>query len=118
MTEPRWPEGVTVTGPITPEYQAVLTPAALSLIARLQRAFNSRRLELLHRRAERQLKIDRGDLPDFLPETAPIRSDRSWRVAPIPPDLQRPPCRDHRPHRAQDADQRAQLGGRCVYGGL
>ena len=89
MTEPRWPEGVTVTGPITPEYQAVLTPAALSFVARLQRAFNPRRLELLQRRAERQLKIDRGELPDFLPETAPIRSDRSWRVAPIPPDLQR-----------------------------
>src|SRR5512136_441859 len=89
MTETRWPEGVTVTGPITPEYQAVLTPAALSFVARLQRAFNPRRLELLHRRAERQQKIDRGELPDFLPETAHIRSDRSWRVAPIPHDLQR-----------------------------
>src|SRR5512136_1661967 len=89
MTETRWPEGVTVTGPITPEYQAVLTPAALSFVARLQRAFNPRRLELLHRRAERQQKIDRGELPDFLPETARIRSDRSWRVASIPPDLQR-----------------------------
>jgi malate synthase len=94
MTEPRWPEGVTVTGPaitgaITPEYQAVLTPAALSFVARLQRAFNPRRLELLQRRAERQQKIDRGELPDFLPETAHIRADRSWRVASIPPDLQR-----------------------------
>src|SRR5512139_3523417 len=89
MTEPRWPEGVTVTGPVAPEYRAVLTPAALNFVATLQRAFNPRRLELLQKRAERQLKIDRGDLPEFLPETAHIRADRNWRVAPIPPDLQR-----------------------------
>lgn len=89
MTEPRWPAGVTVTGPITPEYQAVLTPEALSFVAKLQRTFDPRRCELLEKRAERQHKIDRGELPDFLAETAPIRSDRSWRVAPIPADLQR-----------------------------
>jgi malate synthase len=83
------PDGVTVTGPISPEYAGVLTPEALSFVARLQRAFNPRRLELLQKRAERQQKIDRGVLPDFLPETAHIRSDRSWHVAPIPPDLQR-----------------------------
>jgi malate synthase len=94
MSEPQWPAGVTVTGPaitgaITPEYQTVLTPAALSFVAKLHRMFDPRRRELLHMRAERQLKIDRGELPDFLPETAAIRSDRSWHVAPIPPDLQR-----------------------------
>ncbi len=83
------PDGVTVTGPITPEYADVLTPDALSFVARLQRAFNARRLELLAKRSERQLKIDAGTLPDFLPDTAHIRSDRSWRVAPIPADLQR-----------------------------
>ncbi len=89
MSELRWPEGVTVTGPITPEYQEVLTPAALSFVAKLQRAFNARRRELLQKRAERQKAIDAGQLPDFLPETAPVRSDRAWRVAPIPADLQR-----------------------------
>ena len=89
MTEPHWPEGVTVTGPVTPEYQTVLTPEALSFVAKLHRTFDPRRRELLQQRAERQLKIDRGELPDFLPETAAIRSDRSWHVAPIPPDLQR-----------------------------
>ena len=94
MTEPRWPEGVTVTGPavigaITSEYEPVLTPAALSFVAKLHRTFDPRRRELLQQRAERQLQIDRGELPDFLPETAAIRSDRSWHVAPIPPDLQR-----------------------------
>ena len=83
------PDGVMVTGAITPEYAAVLTPDALSFMATLQRSFNARRLELLAQRAERQLTIDAGTLPDFLPDTAHIRSDRAWHVAPIPADLQR-----------------------------
>ena len=83
------PDGVSVVGEMGPEYAAILTPQALSFVARLQRTFNARRLELLQKRAERQKAIDAGQLPDFLPETAHIRSDRSWRVAPVPADLQR-----------------------------
>src|SRR5512138_176613 len=83
------PNGVTVTGPITSDYAAILTPDALNFVARLQRGFNVRRLELLQQRAERQQKIDRGELPAFLAETAHIRSDRTWQVAPTPPDLQK-----------------------------
>jgi malate synthase len=89
MSDPHWPEGVTVTGPTTPAYLEVLTPAALNFVAKLQRTFDPHRRELLQRRAARQQQIDRGALPDFLPETAHIRSDRSWHVASIPPDLQR-----------------------------
>jgi malate synthase len=83
------PAGVVVTGAMMPDFDSVLTPEALSFVARLQRTFNQRRLDLLKGRAERQAAIDAGTLPDFLPETAPIRADRSWRVAPIPADLQR-----------------------------
>jgi malate synthase len=89
MSDPHWPAGVTVTGPTPPAYLEVLTPAALKFVAKLQRTFDPRRHALLQRRADRQQQIDRGDLPDFLPETAAIRSDRAWHVAPIPPDLQR-----------------------------
>ena len=64
-------------------------PRRIEFCCQVTAHVRSRRRELLQRRAERQLKIDRGELPDFLPETAPIRSDRSWHVAPIPPDLQR-----------------------------
>ena len=39
-------------------------------------------------RQERQAEIDSGIMPDFLPETAAIRADPSWRVAPVPADLQ------------------------------
>jgi malate synthase len=83
------PEGVVVTGAMTADFDSVLTPEALSFVAKLQRTFNQRRLDLLRKRAERQIAIDAGRLPDFPPETAHIRSDRSWRVAPIPADLQR-----------------------------
>ena len=64
----------------------VLTPAALALLARLHRQFNPRRLQLLAQRMRRQADLDRGVLPDFLPETAQIRAD-DWRVAAVPADL-------------------------------
>src|SRR5882672_7530779 len=64
----------------------ILTPEASSFLTRLGRRFESRRQELLTRRRVRQHRIDAGELPDFLPETAPIR-EKEWTVAPIPNDL-------------------------------
>jgi malate synthase len=64
----------------------VLTPMALELLASLHRRFNARRLQLLAQRVRRQAELDRGVLPDFLPETARIRADE-WRIAAVPPDL-------------------------------
>src|SRR5262249_55434957 len=62
-------------------------PQALSLVSRLQRELGSRRRELLAARAQRQVRLDAGELPDFLESTRGIREDRSWRVAPVVPDL-------------------------------
>jgi len=73
-------------GEVRPEWERVLTAEAMDLVALLQREFNPRREELLARRQERKRRIDAGELPDFLPETKPIR-DGLWRVAPIPRDL-------------------------------
>ncbi len=64
----------------------VLTPLALQLLASLHRRFNPRRLELLNARRERQLQLDDGALPDFLPQTASVRAAQ-WRIAPVPADL-------------------------------
>jgi len=64
----------------------VLTPEACEFLIKLAREFEPRRKELLGRRRVRQQKIDAGQMPDFLPETAHIRQ-QEWRVAPIPPDL-------------------------------
>jgi malate synthase len=82
------PPGVTIDAPIHPGYEAILTPAALELIAKLHRAFEARRQALLRARIERQHRIDAGEAPDFLPETRHIR-EGDWKIAPLPPALQR-----------------------------
>jgi malate synthase len=79
--------GVEVCGSITPQYAEILTPSALDFLARLSRAFEPRRRELLGARVRRQAEFDAGTLPDFLPETAHIR-DGDWTVAPCPAQLQ------------------------------
>jgi malate synthase len=70
-----------------PRQEEVLTDAALAFVAELHRRFSPRRAELLARRAERRAEIARTSALDFLPETAAIRADDSWRVAPSPAAL-------------------------------
>ena len=88
MTSINPPNGVQVLGEVRPEWAEILTPDALQLVATLQREFGPRREELLARRVERAAQIEQGVRPDFLPETAAIRADDSWRIAPMPADLQ------------------------------
>jgi len=80
------PQGVQITGDIKPGYESVLTFEALELVAKLHRACEARRQELLKARVVRQARIDAGEMPDFLPETAHIRAG-DWKVAPVPPAL-------------------------------
>ena len=80
--------GVEVTAPAD---ETILTPEALAFVGRLQRELNPARLELLERRRERQLELDSGLLPGFLPETRHIR-EGDWRVAPAPADLRDRRC--------------------------
>jgi len=79
---------ITITAPLTHEYQEILTPEVLGFVQKLAEKFTARKDELLAKRVVRQAKLDAGELPDFLPETAHIRSDNSWKVAPIPAPLQ------------------------------
>jgi malate synthase len=79
--------GLELKHELNPEYASVLTPSALEFVVKLQRHFNKKRLELLKLREERQIRIDAGDSPDFLPETKAIR-EGDWTAAPIPADLQ------------------------------
>ena len=64
----------------------ILTREALAFVERLHRALNPRRLELLEQRHERQLDLDAGENPRFLPETREIR-ESEWFVSPAPADL-------------------------------
>src|SRR6267154_3177556 len=80
------PAGVDIRAPALSEAARVLTPAALSFVAKLHRAFEARRQDLLARRAARQSEFDAGKFPDFIQETAPLRA-REWTIAPQPKDL-------------------------------
>ncbi|MFH0515567.1 malate synthase A [Streptomyces sp. M41] len=71
-----------------PRQEEVLNEAALAFVAELHRRFTPRRDELLARRAQRRAEIARTSTLDFLPETAAIRADDSWKVAACPPALQ------------------------------
>jgi malate synthase len=87
MTATTLPEGIAINGPMPAEYQSILTPQAVTFIAKLARKFEARRQELMAQRAQRQREFDAGKLPDFLPETRSIR-ESEWTVGPIPADLQ------------------------------
>jgi len=82
------PAGMQISGPMHAAYETVLTADALALVAKLHRAFNDRRRELLDARTERQARIDAGEMPDFLPTTKLIRETR-WTITPLPKALER-----------------------------
>jgi malate synthase len=81
------PAGMQITAEIKPGYEHILTPEALDLVAKLSRAFEPRRQELLAKRVERAKRLDAGERPDFLADTAHIRAG-DWTIAPIPKALE------------------------------
>src|SRR6202049_1450910 len=84
--EPNQLSGVEVLGARDRQYDEILTPEALNFVVALERRFGPRRRELLTARAERQIRLDTGERPNFLAQTAEIRKS-NWTVAPLPPDL-------------------------------
>src|SRR5436190_6589957 len=80
------PEGVELSGAVTPEQAEILSSDALKFFAQLQREFNPRRLDLLAQRKVRQDAIDNGETPDFLKETQAVR-EGNWQVSPVLQDL-------------------------------
>jgi malate synthase len=76
-----------VAATIEERFAEVLSASALEFVADLQRAFDTRRRELVGARAERVARWNAGELPDFLAETREVR-EGDWRVAPPPPPLQ------------------------------
>ncbi|KAK3905014.1 malate synthase [Staphylotrichum tortipilum] len=80
-------QGVSVLGSVKESQRKILTPDALAFLALLQRSFNGTRKALLERRKIRQADLDKGSLPDFLPETKHIREDPTWKGAPPAPGL-------------------------------
>jgi malate synthase len=70
-----------------PRFEEILTPEAIEFVSQLHKKFNGTRVALLQKRKERQLLIEEGENPDFLESTGEICGS-SWKVAPIPADLQ------------------------------
>jgi malate synthase len=80
-------QGVSIAGTITNSNKKILTKDAVAFLALLHRSFNATRKSLLQRRVIRQAELDKGSLPDFLPETKHIRENDAWRGAKPAPGL-------------------------------
>ena len=82
--EPR----IEVTAPLGERYEEILTPEALRFLAELHDRFAHTRHDLLAVRLQTRVDAANGRDPKFLPETAWIRNDSSWRVAGTAPGLE------------------------------
>jgi malate synthase len=80
------PEPLRVATPTRTDSQWILSREALEFLGALTQQFGGRVKELLGARAERKLRIQAGEAPDFLPATRAIR-ETAWRIAAIPSDL-------------------------------
>jgi malate synthase len=80
-------QGVEIEAPVEGRAREVLSPDALAFVASLHRNFNAKRVELLAARAERQARIEAGEMPAFLSDTRSVR-EGDWKIAPVPADLQ------------------------------
>ncbi|CAZ86644.1 unnamed protein product [Tuber melanosporum] len=76
-----------ILGHVQDPHRKILTKECCAFLATLHRTFNATRKQLLHRRVLRQAEIDKGVLPDFLPETKHIRDNDTWRGADPAPGL-------------------------------
>jgi malate synthase len=79
-------EGVKIMPSTMTEVAQVLTPEAVAFVAKLEREFGERRRNLLNKRVAKQIEINSGKMPNFLPETEEIRRSY-WNVAPCPNHL-------------------------------
>ena len=78
---------VKILGPLNDGSRKILSKEATAFLALLHRSFNPTRKALLQRRVYRQAELDKGSLPDFLPETRHIRENDAWKGAPPAPGL-------------------------------
>ncbi len=78
---------IQIKGAREPGFDDILTPAALDFLVALDGEFAATRVALLDTRRARRARFATGQLPMFGPETASLRADPTWRVAPPAPGL-------------------------------
>jgi malate synthase len=86
-TTARGGSAVLVGADLRPRFDEIITPDALDFVAELTTSFGARRAELLQARADRYAGPEPGRSLRFLDETASVRADKTWRVAPPAPGL-------------------------------
>ncbi len=77
---------VEILAPLSGQAAEILSATAVNFLAELHRRFEPIRQQRLRDRVQRQLALDAGIKPGFLPETASIRA-AAWQVAPVPAAL-------------------------------
>ena len=82
------PSTLTITGAMRERYDEILTPEAIGFVEQLQQRFAGQRHALLADRMQVRFDLGNGRDLRFLPETAHIRDDDSWRVAGFGPGLE------------------------------
>ncbi|OEE75762.1 malate synthase A [Vibrio genomosp. F6] len=75
-----------INSELAPEHQEIFPLEAQTFLSFLCAQFSERVDSLLEEREQKQLRIDAGELPDFLSETQDIR-EGSWKILGIPQDL-------------------------------
>ena len=92
MNDASAPAGITIEADLLPRFDEILTADALDFVAELTRRFGPRRA----RAAAGARRALRGGRPGaslgFRDDTASIRDDPSWRVAPPAPGLEDRRC--------------------------
>ena len=78
---------LSVSGPVVDGADEILSADALTFVASLCTRFTPEITHLMSARVDRQQAISRGNLPDFLAETADVRAG-DWKVTSVPHDLQ------------------------------
>jgi malate synthase len=78
--------GSAILGARHERFDQILTRGALDFVLGLECSFGARRRELLTLRQNRQARLDSGEFPDFILDTAGIRN-ADWKVAHVPADL-------------------------------
>jgi malate synthase len=78
---------IEILGPMGDRYEEILDQKALDFLVALDYQFAGHRVTLLDTRRARRARYATGQVPAFRPETAAIREDDSWRVAPPAPGL-------------------------------